>query len=79
MRFQGIVVRPRREDDEVFSHTVEPVGDYVALSGGEVVANGGFLRHYNPPFADVFMEFRPDWRHRELAPCSCRKSRRPVT
>jgi GNAT superfamily N-acetyltransferase len=62
----GIAVRPRREDDEVFPHTVEPVGDYVAVAAGEVVASGGFLRHYNPPFADVFMEVRPDWRGRGI-------------
>jgi GNAT superfamily N-acetyltransferase len=60
----GVVVRPRRDDDDVFAHTMEPVGDYVAVAGEEVVASGGFLRHYNPPFADVFMEVRPDWRRR---------------
>lgn len=56
------VVRRRRRADRVFEHTVEPVGDFVVLAGAEVVGTGGFLLHYNPPFADLFMEVRPDAR-----------------
>ncbi|MGH7540453.1 MAG: GNAT family N-acetyltransferase, partial [Gemmatimonadota bacterium] len=46
---------------------VEPVGDYVVVSGGHVVATGGFLLHYNMPFADLYMEVREDCRRRGLA------------
>jgi GNAT superfamily N-acetyltransferase len=31
---------------------------------GEVVATGGFLLHYNPSFADLYMEVRSDARRR---------------
>ena len=54
------VVRPRREDDRIFEHAVEPVGDYVLEVGGEIVATGGFMLHYNMPFADLYMEVRKD-------------------
>ena len=56
--------RRRSRADRVFKHDVEPVGDFVIDVRGEVVATGGFLLHYNPPFADVFMEVRPDARRR---------------
>ncbi len=58
------VVRPRRDNDQVFEHKVEPVGDYVVDVKGEVVATGGFMLHYNRPFADLYMEVREDCRGR---------------
>jgi len=60
----GAVFRRRRRTDRIFRHEVEPVGDFVVDVRGEVVATGGFLLHYNPPFADLFMEVRPDARRR---------------
>lgn len=63
----GAVVRRRREDDRVFEHEVEPVGDYVVEQDGEVIATGGFTLHYNPPFADLYMEVRKDRRRRGIA------------
>jgi len=58
------VVRPRRRGDRVFEHKAEPVGDYVVVRRDEVVATGGFLLHYNMPFADLYMEVREDCRRR---------------
>lgn len=58
------LVRPRRRGDRVFEHKVEPVGDYVAVLREEVVATGGFMLHYNLPFADLYMEVREDCRRR---------------
>jgi GNAT superfamily N-acetyltransferase len=58
------VVRPRRRGDRVFEHKVEPVGDYVVVRRDEVVATGGFMLHYNVPFADLYMEVREDCRRR---------------
>ncbi len=58
------LARPRREDDVVFAHAVEPVGDIVLEVHGAIVATGGAATHYNPPFADVFMEVAPDQRRR---------------
>ena len=40
----------------MFAHEAEPVGDFVLERRGEVVATGGFLLHYNEPFADLYME-----------------------
>jgi GNAT superfamily N-acetyltransferase len=63
----GAVVRRRRDDDQIFEHKLEPVGDFVVELGGEVVATGGFMLHYNMPFADLYMEVREDHRRRGLA------------
>jgi len=60
----GALVRPRRESDRPFEHHVEPVGEYVVEVGGDIVATGGFLLHYNMPFADLYMEVREDSRRR---------------
>ncbi len=62
----GAVFRPRREKDLIFAHGTEPVGEYVIETNGEVVATGGFLCHYNPPFADLYMEVRKDCRCRGI-------------
>jgi GNAT superfamily N-acetyltransferase len=60
----GAMVRPRRDDDRIFEHTVEPVGDYVLEIEGEIVATAGFMLHYNMPFADLYMEVKKDRRRR---------------
>lgn len=62
----GAVVRPitAAERESVFAHTAEPVGDWVVDAGGEVVATGGWLGHYNPPYVDLYLEVRPDRRRR---------------
>ena len=62
----GAQVRPRQDDDRIFEHGTEPVGDYVVELAGEVVATGGFLLHYNHPFADLYMEVREDCRRRGI-------------
>jgi len=58
------VFRGRQKTDRVFEHHTEPVGDFVIEARGEIVSTGGFLLHYNPPFADLFMEVREDVRRR---------------
>ena len=63
----GALVRPRRGDDRIFEHRIEPVGNYVVELNGEVVATGGFFLHYNRPFADLYMEVREDCRRRGIA------------
>jgi GNAT superfamily N-acetyltransferase len=60
----GAVVRSRRDNDRIFEHSVEPAGEYVVTLKEEVVATGGFLLHYNRPFADLYMEVREDCRRR---------------
>ena len=52
--------RPRRPSD------VGPEGEWVVESSGAVVGAGGLLHHYNPPYADLFMEVVPEERGRGL-------------
>jgi len=63
----GASVRRRRPDEAMFDHHGEPEGDYVVDVEGTIVASGGFLLHYNPPFADLYMETRADARRRGYA------------
>jgi RimJ/RimL family protein N-acetyltransferase len=63
-RIPGAVVRRRRDDDRIFEHAVEPVGDYVVETDDEIVATAGFMLHYNMPFADLYMEVRQNRRRR---------------
>jgi len=44
------------EKAALFSHTVEPVGDWGIESNGTIIATGGYFSHYNPPYVDIFME-----------------------
>jgi GNAT superfamily N-acetyltransferase len=62
----GAQVRRRQEHDLIFEHTHEPAGDYVLSLDEEILATGGFLLHYNMPFADLYMEVREDCRKRGL-------------
>jgi GNAT superfamily N-acetyltransferase len=54
------------ERDRVFPHTVEPIGDWGLERGGEIVATGGILRHYNPPYGDIYMEVAASHRRQGL-------------
>ncbi len=62
----GATVKGRREADRIFEHKHEPVGDYVLTLDGEIVATGGFMLHYNVPFADLYMEVNECCRRRGL-------------
>jgi GNAT superfamily N-acetyltransferase len=61
---QRTVFRKRREDDMIFEHHSEPVGEFVLELNREIVATGGFLIHYNYPFADHYMEVMEDQRQK---------------
>jgi GNAT superfamily N-acetyltransferase len=53
----GVFRRATSEDTaSIFPHHHEPVGDWVIDTKEGIVATGGFLTHYNPPYGDVFME-----------------------
>ncbi|RPD39134.1 GNAT family N-acetyltransferase [Chitinophaga barathri] len=54
--------RPGSLEDEMFEHKSEPVGAYVLVLNKKVIATGGFLLHYNKPFADLYMEVLEDSR-----------------
>lgn len=62
-----VLFRRRTDDDVIFKHAVEPVGEYVLERRGEIVATGGFMLHYNIPFADLYMEVREDCRRKGFA------------
>ena len=66
MEMDEVIFRKRNEVDIVFEHKAEPVGEYVLERNGEIVATGGFLLHYNMPFADLYMEVREDCRRKGL-------------
>jgi GNAT superfamily N-acetyltransferase len=50
--------------ERAFAHTLEPVGEWGIEAGGEIVATGGWLTHYNPPWADLYMEVAESHRER---------------
>lgn len=52
--------------ERVFAHTLEPVGDYGLELEDTIVATGGMMLHYNPPFADVYMEVAGPHRRKGL-------------
>ena len=58
--------RKRNVIDLIFEHKAEPVGDFILEINKQVVATGGFLLHYNMPFADLFMEVEKSHRKKGL-------------
>jgi len=60
------VFRPIIPEDagSVFEHFREPVGDWVIEVDGTIVATGGFMCHYNPPYGDIYMEVAESARRR---------------
>lgn len=52
------VFRRGRSDDPV----PEPERKWVIEAEGAIVANGGYLTHYNPPYGDIYMEVAEPWR-----------------
>jgi len=61
---EGVIFRQRAAEDQIFDHTGELAGDFVLELGKEIVATGGFLLHYNFPFADLYMEVNELYRQR---------------
>lgn len=59
-------LRPIRMLDRfrMFRHTVEPVGDWGLELESKIVATGGLLFHYNPPYGDIYMEVAEPYRRR---------------
>jgi GNAT superfamily N-acetyltransferase len=63
----GCLFRPRSSDDHsIFEHHSEPLGDQVLIKGDKILATGGYLSHYNPPYVDLYMEVHPDHRQEGL-------------
>ena len=66
LKIPEVSFRPYNDDDKVFEHQSEPPGDYVLVWNSKVVATGGFLLHYNRPFADLYMEVQVEHRGKGL-------------
>jgi GNAT superfamily N-acetyltransferase len=66
LKIPDVTFRPYNDDDKVFEHQSEPLGDYVLVWNNSVVATGGFLLHYNRPFADLYMEVQVKHRGKGL-------------
>ncbi|MBS1524063.1 MAG: GNAT family N-acetyltransferase [Bacteroidetes bacterium] len=64
MHIPGAIFRERQHGDTLFEHYSEPEGTHVIEVGGKVVATGGFLLHYNKPFADLYMEVLESYRRK---------------
>jgi len=54
------LLRPAAAEDE------RPDAQWVVETGGRVVAAGGVLSHYNPPYGDIYMEVVDPQRRRGL-------------
>jgi GNAT superfamily N-acetyltransferase len=59
-----IIFRQCKEGDIVFEHKGEPEGDYVLVKDTEIIATGGYMLHYNMPFADLYMEVNEQYRRK---------------
>lgn len=59
--FPGVIFRILEENETIYAG--DP-GKYVLELNGEIIANGGFLLHYNMPFADLFMDVKEEYRKR---------------
>ncbi|PHN07867.1 GNAT family N-acetyltransferase [Flavilitoribacter nigricans] len=66
-QLSGVVFRRRNPEDDVFGLKPKDAGDYVLEKDGLIVATGGYLTHYNPPFADLYMETHPEFRNQGLS------------
>lgn len=64
--FPELLFRRREEPDVIFGKKANDLGDFVVEKDGDILAVGGFLTHYNPPFADLHMEVRSDCRNQGI-------------
>lgn len=62
-----VIFRQRQSGDDVFGKKEADMGAYVLEREGKIVADGGFLTHYNAPFADLYMEVKASCRREGLA------------
>ena len=56
------IFRMQRSGDEIWGKSEKDKGLYVLEIDGEIVADGGYLNHYNYPYSDLYMEVSPDHR-----------------
>lgn len=61
-----VVFRSKGDYENTFGKKVEDGSGYILELGGEVIASGDFLLHYNKPFADLYMEVAESHRRKGL-------------
>lgn len=61
-----VVFRPRLPGDKLAGKGNELDNGYVIVINGQVAGAGGYLLHYNKPFADLYMEVAPEYRKQGL-------------
>jgi GNAT superfamily N-acetyltransferase len=66
LQIPGATFRKRRAGETAFEHTLEPLGEYVLDLDGDIMATGGFFTHYNPPFADLYVEVKQEFQCKGL-------------
>lgn len=64
LEIAGVTFRELHKRDDIFPHNLEPEGPWGLEWEGRIVATGGFFTHYNPPYADLYMEVAPPFRRR---------------
>jgi GNAT superfamily N-acetyltransferase len=64
--FRDSLVTTHRREGAVLRQRSEPEQDWVIEMDGAVVANGGILYHYNPPYGDIYMEVAEGHRRRGI-------------
>ncbi len=53
-----------RDAGRVLGRTADEPDEWLIEAGGEIVAAGGLLFHYNPPYGDIYMEVAESQRRR---------------
>lgn len=56
LRPAGLDFRKRGDGEVMEGYDAGQMGSYVAVREGRIVGTGDFYLHYNPPFADLWME-----------------------
>lgn len=56
----------KRRNKEFVPWQPDAPGDFLLLLGDKMVAEGGFLLHYNPPYADLHMSVAPTFQGRGI-------------
>lgn len=68
MQQPGIIFRRSAPHDHaaIESQKLDTGADYVLEQNGQILATGGILYHYNPPYGDIFMSVAENHRRRGL-------------
>ena len=64
---ESLLFRQRQHGDNVFGKVPADEGEYVLIKDGEIIADSGFLLHYNHPYADLYMETAKKHRNKGYA------------